>query len=143
MNFKQKKSLSHLMKRCNYFRFSGQHDFRCSNFLVEFCVFIQRTVRTAAAAAFGFRLVRTCAASLLDFPMDSQVSRSGSVKPAELGPGTGAMQLIEPSSVDADLASWSFVRRRLRSYQFVEVNFSSKTSAKPFCGIPIIQCKPS
>ena len=56
----------------------------------------------------------------------------------------GAMQLIEPSSVDADLASWSFVRRSsstLQLYQFVEVNFSSKTSAKPFCGIPIIQCK--
>ena len=66
-------------------------------------------------------------------------SKAGSRVPA----CTGAMQLIEPSSVDADLASWSFVRRSsstLQLYQFVEVNFSSKTSAKPFCGIPIIQC---
>ena len=104
--------------------FCKNWNFQYVNFRIK-CEYLPQSVEDLCSIIVGFS--------------DIFSSKAGSRVPA----CTGAMQLIEPSSVDADLASWSFVRRSsstLQLYQFVEVNFSSKTSAKPFCGIPIIQC---
>ena len=142
----KKKSLSHLMKRCNYFRFSDHRIIDmlfCPNFLVGVLKILRIHSKNSQNVGLfsSSSMRRTCAASLLDFPIFS----SGSVKPVE--PGLAPVQCSSSSRV-ALTQIWRhgvscvvYADASSPAYQFVEVNFSSKTSAKPFCGIPIIQCK--